>query len=513
VKKLLWLIWLFPLLVGCVLLVPKTAAPAPTAQPTREVASSPTPKPVETPAAVDLQDWDLYRRAMLAEFKDDVDPADHVTQYQITLAVDLDKLVVQGKERVHYTNRESVDLSEIVFRLLPNTPGYGGEMTVSQVAVGGVTADPELRLQGSALYVPLAAPLAPGREVEIELDFQGRIPADAEAGYAQYGYIDGVLALPDVYPMIPVFDDEGWNVELAPPYGDATFTDISLYLVEVALPSEMTLVTSGVIVGQRDTADGDTVYTCVSGPMRDFNLVASADYELQSAEVGQVQLNAYYRPGDSAGAERVLDYASDAVRFYAQILGAYPFTELDVVATPTQAGGIEYPGLIVVAQRLYGQAGGFFETVVVHEVAHQWWYGMVGNDQLDEPWLDEALTQYTTYLCFEHRYGRANAQGLFDNAFEGPYQSLLQSNQDMPVGLPVAAYSEELYSPVVYGKGPLFFHALRQQVGDERFIEILHTYFQEYRNGIAYPQDFLAVAERVSGQSLDALYKQWIVGE
>jgi aminopeptidase N len=81
----------------------------------------------------------------------------------------------------------------------------------------------------------------------------------------------------------------------------------------------------------------------------------------------------------------------------------------------------------------------------------------------------------------------------------------------MPAGLPVEAYPEALYGAVVYGKGPLFFHELRQEVGDEAFDQILRAYFEKHRYGIAYPEDLIEIAERISGQELDALYARWIV--
>jgi aminopeptidase N len=182
------------------------------------------------------------------------------------------------------------------------------------------------------------------------------------------------------------------------------------------------------------------------------------------------------------------------------------------LATPTLAGGIEYPGLVVIAERLYDQQGGFFEFATVHEVAHQWWYSLVGNDQLDDPWLDEALAQYTSLLYYEDRYGDEAAQAVLQSAFQGPYRRIQEDKQDMAVGLPVDAYSEGLYGAVVYAKGPLFFDALRQEVGDEVFQEILRTYFEKHRYGVAYPVDLVAVAEETSGQDLDALYDQWILG-
>jgi hypothetical protein len=458
---------------------------------------------------------------MLPAFAAEVERFADATRYAIDLDVDLDRLAFRGQERVRYKNHESEPLSEIAFRLLPNTPGYGGRMEVQSIRVAGeeVAFGLRLQLEGSALYVPLASPLYPGQAVELTLSFTGTLPVDASAGYAQYGYFDHVLAMPNAYPMIPVYDDEGWNVELAPTYGDATFSDTALYWVRVTLPADMVVVTSGVTVGRQENGDGTVTTTCVSGPMRDFNVVASARYQALTATVGAVLVTSYYlgesRTRTDALTEcqgAVLDYATHALRIYEQLFGPYPFRELDVVATPTQAGGIEYPGLIAIASRLYSQVGGFFEIATVHEVAHQWWYSMVGSDQLDEPWLDEALAQYSTLLYFEHRYGAEQARSIRES-FESWYKSVGADEQKMAVGLPVAAYPEHLYGPIVYGKGPLFFHEMRQQIGDEAFYQVLRTYLEEHRYGVAYPPDLMAVAEQVSGQSLDALYEQWILGE
>ena len=101
-------------------------------------------------------------------------------------------------------------------------------------------------------------------------------------------------------------------------------------------------------------------------------------------------------------------------------------------------------------------------------------------------------------------------QQMLDRTFMERYQYLQESDQDMPAGLPVADYPESLYGAVVYGKGPLFFHALRQQTGDETFYSILRTYFEQHRYQVAYPQDLLDVAERVSDQDVDPIYERWL---
>lgn len=511
----------FLLLVGCVLAVPvlsPTIAPAstvttrPTMTPRAMAEATPTTPATPRPTLAVGEGLERYQAAMREGYSDDLLGMQELTRYRIQLDVDLDALHVTGVQQVRYVNREDEPLSEIVLRLLPNTPGYGGTMAVEGLALDGAPTAPQLSLGGSALAVPLPQPLAPGESVALELTYKATLPTDGSAGYAQYGYTDGVLALPNAYALIPVYDDEGWNVELAPGYGDATFSDVAFYEVQVTLPSEVVLATTGTTIERTDNRDGTTTYTSVSGPVRDFNLTASARYKSLRADVDGVRVTSYYMGSDEGG-QRALDHTVTALRIYERLIGAYPFNELDVMATPTTAGGIEYPGLIVVADDLYERQNDFFEWVIAHEVAHQWWYAMVGNDQLDEPWLDEALTQYTSLLYVEERYGELAAERTLGARFQDPYQRLLESDQDMAVGLPVEAYTESLYGAVVYGKGPLFFHALREQVGDEAFVEILRTYYERYRYQVAYPQDFLAVAEQVSGQELDALYAEWILGE
>ena len=517
--RFVWIIAIALLLMGCVITAPQTVpAPTPTAQakqetlPTSTAVPVPTATPTEAPTVSVEQIRDPLanqRLVMRPAFQDDLDRLSGRTSYEISVVLDPGAARLSGAQVVRYTNRETEPLSELVFRLLPNTPSYGGALSVTSVAVNGTEVETRLDLGDSVLIVPLDAPLAPGEQVEISLIYEGTLPTDDTAGYAQYGYIDGVLALPSFYPYLPVYDDEGWNVELGPTYGDATFTDTAFYVLTVTLPTDFVLAASGTILDRTPVDGGLARFTIASGPVRDINLVASTDYETVQARVDDITVTSYYR-GASESGTRALDYAVHALEIYQDLIGPYPFAELDVVATPTKAGGIEYPGLIVVAESLYGEEGGFFEFATVHEVAHQWWYSLVGSDQLDEPWLDEALTQYTSLLYFEQRYGADAAQSILDGYFYGPYEWLQRVDEDMPAGLPVAAYSSDLYGPVVYGKGPLFFHELRTLVGEEAFIETLRVYFEDFRYEVAYPQDLMDVAEDVSGQDLDPLYEEWI---
>jgi hypothetical protein len=481
------------LLVSCVI-----ATPTLTPSPTPALTPSPTPAPPDERA-----------QALRPEFLADLDLFPDATRYEIELIVGPDMTTVVGHERVAYTNTEGVSLDALYLRLFPNTPSYGGAMTATNVLLGGQTVAPVVELDGSALRLSLDPPLEPGARLDLTLDFTIAVPIEATQGYGQLGYYDGVLALANGYPLIPVYDDEGWNVEIAPPYGDAIYSETAFYTVRISAPANMTLIASGDCAPSTTDSDDSETWTCVAGPMRDFNAILGPDYEVESQVVEGITVNSFFYSSHRRAGERVLDWAVETVRLFTR-LGAYPFAELDVVETSNRAGGIEYPGLVVVNAAFYEPISESLEWIVVHEVIHQWWYSLVGNDQVDEPWLDEALTQYSTLLYFEDRYGTELATELLEGVFQQAYERLVESDRDMPVGLPIAAYSEHDYGPVVYQKGPLYFHALRREVGDRDFEEILRTYFARNRYAVATPEDWLAAVEAVTGDEHRAIYERWI---
>jgi aminopeptidase N len=195
------------------------------------------------------------------------------------------------------------------------------------------------------------------------------------------------------------------------------------------------------------------------------------------------------------------------VDYFEQTFGPYPFAEFDVVETANIAGGIEYPGLITMPIQNYGQIGGFFQWATVHEVAHQWWYSLVGNDQQDEPWLDEALTQYSTALYYEFR---ADWPVAVDEMFVSTYDAIRDTELDDLIDRPVAAYSEANYGPVVYYKGPLFFDALRQELGDETFFALLQDYFTTYRYRESSQAELRDLIDQAAGMDMSPLYQQWL---
>ena len=135
-----------------------------------------------------------------------------------------------------------------------------------------------------------------------------------------------------------------------------------------------------------------------------------------------------------------------------------------------------------------------------------------GNDQVNVPWLDEGLAEYSIAVYYRQVFGQARANTLINQRWLVPYQGAVENGYDAILNQPSAAFGQE-YEVIVYAKAALFFEALRQKLGDDTYQAVLREYVDSYRWRIATPDDFLRVAESVSGQDLDGLYSFWVLGK
>jgi aminopeptidase N len=488
------------------------ASPAPTAAPAMAApTAAPVQQPASEPAPIFGPAWgerEIYRPGLIEAEQATLDALHGASEYRIQLEISPAMTAVSGRQQVRYTNRESEALDEIYMRLFPNA--LGGKMTVYDVAVNGQALTARYEFERTAIRVPLPAPLQPRESVVIDLRYDIEVPETLEAGYGLLGYTDKVLALDTPYAAIPVYNDEGWNVETPPATSDTSFNDASFYLARVTAPAGLVSVTTGVEV-DRQRSDDTSITTYALGPARDFYLAASEDYTMATRQVGGTRINSYALPGGEERRDLALDVAAAALRIFSARLGPYPYTEFDVVATPMLALGIEYPGAVGISTRVYdtsdAELARVLESTVAHEVAHQWFYNLVGSDQIDEPWLDEALTQYATWLYFRDEYGESAAQAWRDN-WSSRWDRVERAQK--PVGLPAAEYEPREYGAIVYGRGPIFLSALAERMGQEEFDAFLGEYARGFRWEIASAEDFKQQAEDACACQLDDLYAEWL---
>ena len=485
---------------------PTVARPA-TAEPTVEEDGD-----EQSPSHCGTRDDDLFRAGLIASAQDVLEAMPGATTYEIDLHIADDLLSLEGHQHVCYTNHEETSLNEVVFRLFPNL--LGGSLTVSRVSLGGRDASPRLGLADSALWLDLEDPLRPGESVPIDMDFHVEVPAQMSGNYGLFGLHDDILSLHEAYPVIPVCDDEGWNVEVPPAQADVAYYDAAFYTVHVTAPSDLVIVASGVQV-QHDQTGPSQSLTIATGPARGFQLTASPHYEALSTRFGDTTVNSYATPQLAAGAALALQVTARALESYGARFGPYPYTEFDVACTRLQALGMEYPGMTVVTDQIYDPHGVFLgtpnevmmESTVAHEVAHQWFYNVVGSDQVDEPWVDEAVVQYVTGLYYRDTYGEAGYEGLRQSWY-GRWDRV--DGVEIPIGLPVRDYEGAEYGAIVYGRGPLFIEALAEEMGTQVFDGFLRDYYQSNLWGIGTGIGFRELAENHCQCDLGPLFEQWV---
>ena len=196
-----------------------------------------------------------------------------------------------------------------------------------------------------------------------------------------------------------------------------------------------------------------------------------------------------------------LDRTPEIIDFYSAIYGDYPFDAYGVVVHDKQLWfALETQTLTVFGDYWIE------ETVAAHELSHQWFGDCVSPARWQDIWLNEGFATYSQVLWEEYAYGETSAKGMLYSF----YTNMATSSQSILIGDPGP---DTLFAREVYDRGALTLHALRLRVGDEPFFEIVRTYFARYKNGNATTDDFIGVAEEISGEELDEFFDAWLYQE
>jgi hypothetical protein len=443
-------------------------------------------------------------------FEADVDAHDG-TVYRFSLTLTDDPIHVQGSEQVSYLNETPDALSDLVFRLYPNALTRQPSLAITSAAVEGQPVEVELSVEDTALRLPLSAPLAPGERVEVGLSFTFNLPSEEEIGWGRLADTRGVAVLSSFLPMLSVYDEDGWWLDFPDETGDPSYSAVALWDVSLIAPADLKVASTGTTV-ETIPDDGVTAYRFVTGPVRDFSLALSADFEVTSEVQDGVTVNIWSSPGSDQDDRAALRVAFDSLRIYDQRFGLYPFGELDVVEAPISAAGIEYPGLIYITSGIWDSEGDtvYFEWVISHEVAHQWWYSMVGNNQVEAPWIDEGLTEYSVELYFAGVRGPDGAD-LVRSFYEAEVESYIaEEGRREPVGRPAPSYDDTQYRVFVYSAGALFYNHLADEYGSDAVIQFLQTYYDRFRYDQVNNAELEQLVEETFGIDAGDFFEDWV---
>ncbi|MBN2303588.1 MAG: M1 family metallopeptidase [Anaerolineae bacterium] len=488
-----------------------TLAPTITALAPATPTDIPAPDPVDIPA-VNWDDVDRFQAAMRPGYENDIKRYMDRNRYYIeaNLMFEEGAAVLLGAERVRYVNRTADTLDEIVFRLYPNMAAAGGRMIVYRTTLNDVPVEPTLAERETVLVIPLDHPLAPGESAEMTLQFSTAAEQGMFAGYGEFGLQDNVFSGPQWYPVLSVYEEgNGWWRQRPSTQGDPSYLETALFEVLLTVPEHFVTAMSGTDIGVTDNGDGTKTVHNITGPMRDFLLVASPGFGQITEYMDDIAVSVYFWPGDEDGAEYAMDVSLDAMRAYDTNIGAYPFAEFDVVET-FNLTGIEYPGMTIIADRYWRRGDPFLETVLAHEIGHQWFYSLVGNDQVNHPWLDESLTCYTEYIYARAVHGEDEGREWVQNDRDRYNFYLSTGAADLVLNLPVSAYVNNNYGAIIYVKGPLFYVELERMLGRDTLMKAIQTYFDRFHYEVVTSRNVLETFEEVSEQELDAVFYQWV---
>lgn len=307
-------------------------------------------------------------------------------RYDVGLRSDADGGHWTGRQRVSFRNASDRPLREVYLRLWGNgedgcgTPRAPSPVVVSHLT-GGTPGRPSVGC--TALRVTLPKPLTRGERASVAFDVSITVPRRN----ARFGREGAFRFLGNALPVLAVHDAKGWHLDPYVTVGESFYALTSDYRVRLDHPSALRVPTTGrtrTLPGH----PGRTVTVGVAHRVRDFAWASGPFRTATQVTPEGVRVKSYWAPGTSAAGVRLTrEDAVAAIGRFGGEFGRYPYGEIDLVMTSGFGGGMEYPGLVLLGITEEGGA-------VVHELAHQWWYGIVGNDEYASPWLDESFAQY-----------------------------------------------------------------------------------------------------------------------
>ncbi|WP_425446757.1 M1 family metallopeptidase [Dethiothermospora halolimnae] len=448
-----------------------------------------------------------------------------ITDYNIKVTYDESAKILNVAEKVKFTNNYDDALTELVLHLYPdsyndyetmtkisNDSKKGdllreeiGDIKINKVLITG--EEMSFTEDNQILAIKLPKPLKPNESIELNIDFSVKIPN----GRDRLGYYKNGISITNWYPIMSIYNCETntWDTNPFHQIGESNYSNIANYNVTLEVPKDMKVSSTGITKSEEIKGD-NKIINIEAEKVRDFVFMMNKDYKVISKEVDGININCYYVLHDGVknkdkDAEIMLEVVTDAVSFFNETIGKYPYKELDIAETYIRGGAMEYPQLL--QMEAYGNLPKDYKessklpkalTSAVHEVAHQWWYVAVGNNEFEESFMDESITVFTTAYYFEKNYGKYHGDGVIMGIIDGLEYYPAQKT---PFSGSVDEFKNYMdYVFTIYMKGPSLFEKLRLDVGDEQLQEIFKQYYDKYLFKNSSIKEFLKIIEKVSGK-------------
>ena len=377
----------------------------------------------------------------------------------------------------------------------------------------------------SVYWINLMQAVAPGEILTLEIQWESQFPRV----FARTGWSDGFLMAAQWFPKVGVYQGSQWTVDAH--HADTEFfSDFGTYAVNVNVPRGFWLAHSGEAISYIDPVDGlkkdawpdpaddkRMIYKLYAEDIHDiaFAMKSNLDWKRRDFTYRGVKVSLFYEPSHHLMIDRHVAAIEASLRLTEEWYFKYPYPVLTVVDPPENASGadgMEYPTMIMAGTNAFDPLKFRIpEVVTVHEFGHQYFYGMLASNEVDEPWLDEGFTSY-----FESKAMQRHYSGLFNSRrfqLPGNFQSLtsylMTPNSDP---LTRKGYESATYGNTAYTKPDMVLQQLEAMLGHETMSTVMTTYTREMAFKHPTHLDFKRIAERISGRNLDIFWSDYIMG-
>lgn len=453
----------------------------------------------------------------------------NLTHYNILLDFDAENKTGKAKQSVKYVNNTGAILRNIEFHLYPqyfeegNTEDIVSSVKLSDAYPNGIdyaefNVD-RLMIEGEdsvvnylgekdgILNVSLKNSLMPDEIICIEIEFSFKLANCLH----RYGYGENTINLANFYPIACVyeenkFDEHGYNSN-----GDPFYSDMANYNVEITVLDEYIVAGTGDKT-ENDLAGDKKQVKFNAKVVRDFAMVISDKFEVCSKNVDNVEVKYYYF--NDKNPEISLKAGVDSIKTFSDKFYKYPYKQFNIVEADFVYGGMEYPQLVMINTEIDNADD--YNNVIIHETAHQWWYNIVGNDEYKYPWLDEAITEFSTILFYDYNDGYNLTHKKMIEANKSNYTMFVTVYNDVlgHVDTSMRAINEydtePEYTYCTYVKGVLMYDSLYNLIGEKKFINALKIYAENNKFKNATPKDIICAFEKSYGSDLDNFFDSWI---
>jgi len=455
-----------------------------------------------------------------------------LSTYYLDISLDCANKKVTAKQTVTYINNTESILKNIKFHLYPQFFEQGATNKIvsnthmNNVYPNGISyADFNVdRVQventektivyenefDSILNVQLNSSLLPEESTTIKIDFSFTLPNACH----RFGYGDNTINLANFYPIACVYENDSFNTNGYNANGDPFYSDMANYCVNIELNQQYVIAASGNKTNQK--IENNFKYVSYeANVVRDFAIVVSDKFSVVNKETDNTNIEYYYFNDNHP--ESSLKAGVDAIKTFSKMFGEYPYKNFSIVETDFIYGGMEYPNLVMISTDITNETD--YLNVIVHETAHQWWYGVVGNDEFTYPWLDESLTEFSTILFYDNNENyQLNHKDMINSSKEN-YTLFITVYEDVlgPIDTSMRAVdkyaTEPEYTYCTYVKGVLMYDSLYQLIGKNAFNKSLKTYFENNKYSNASPEDLITAFEKTTKQNLSNFFESWISGK